>query len=113
MPHGFFTIECWKSRARGRRREWVAVQHLDSGSSLTDALRALERRDEPGLFRIIQTQRQVWAERVEGKLRLRKWHVGSPQGLARMAAAFERDKGVWPIAGKGEGGRRKRAKGVR
>ena len=60
-----------------------------------DAMNEIERRDEAGFFRIVQTQRQVWAEKVDGKLRLRKWHAGSPEALARTGDAFIRDKGRW------------------
>ena len=93
MPHGFFTIEQWKPRRRRGAAEWVAIAHLDTSGSLSDALAEIERRDRAGLFRIIQTQRQVWAERVDGKLKLRKWHASSPQALERTTAAFARDKG--------------------
>jgi hypothetical protein len=32
-------------------------------------------------------QRVIRAEKVGGKLRLRKWHAGSPESLERGAAA--------------------------
>jgi hypothetical protein len=110
MLHGFFTIEQWKAKKRGGAFEWVAVAHLNADQSLSDALREIERRDRAGFFRIIQTQRQVWAEKMDGKLRLRKWHAGSPDALARGAEAFVRDKGRWPaerhkrFAARGSGG---------
>src|SRR4051812_47841312 len=97
MPHGFFTIEQWKPRKRGDDPEWVAVEHIDADQSISDALRILEERDEEGFYRVVQTQRQVWAEKVDGKLRLRKWHADSPAALARTAEAFVRDKGKWPV----------------
>ena len=106
MPHGFFTVEQWKPRRRGGRPEWVAVLHVDAGGSLADALGAIERRGKAGFFRVIQTQRQVWAERVDGRLRLRKWHAGSPAALERTAAAFVRDRGVWPVADSQRRGRK-------
>jgi hypothetical protein len=96
MPHGFFTIEQWKPRKRRGAPEWVAVEHVDADRSLTDVFREIQRRNRPGFYRVIQTQRQVWAEKVNGKLRLRKWHAGSPESLARTADAFVRDKGRWP-----------------
>ena len=92
MAHGFFTIEQWL----GKKAQWVAVCHLDGGQSVTDALKELERRDKPGLFRVVQTQRMVWAEKTDGKLRLRKWHATSPETLSRTAEAFDRDGGKWP-----------------
>ena len=100
MPHGFFTIEQWKPKKRGGASEWVAVVHLNADRSLSDAMKEIERRDEAGFFRIVQTQRQVWAEKVDGKLRIRKWHAGSPEALARTGDAFVRDKGRWPAKAK-------------
>jgi hypothetical protein len=74
----------------------VTVCHLDSGRSVSDARKELERRGKAGFFRVVQTQRMIWAEKVGGKLRLRKWHAGDPKTLARTAKAFDRDKGKWP-----------------
>jgi hypothetical protein len=96
MAHGFFTIEQWKPPKRGAQPAWVAIRHLDADHSLSDALRTIEEHDQAGFFRVIQTQRQVWAEKVNGKLRLRKWHANSPEALTRTAEAFERDEGRWP-----------------
>jgi hypothetical protein len=59
--------------------EWAAEVHLNADRSLSDALREIERRDQAGFFRVVQAQRQVWAEKLNGKLRLRKWHAGSPR----------------------------------
>src|SRR4051812_38075821 len=75
MPQGFYTIEQWKPRRRGGKPQWVAVAHADARASVSAALRMIEQRDRSGFFRVIQTQRQVWAERVDEKLRLRKWHA--------------------------------------
>jgi hypothetical protein len=91
------------ARKRGAKAEWVAVAHVNAGASLSDALRLIEQRDRPGFFRVIQTQRQVWAERVGGKLRLGKWHAGSPAALARTAEAFVRDRGQWPTKARARG----------
>jgi hypothetical protein len=95
MAHGFFTIEQWNPPTRSTEPAWVPVQHLDAGHSLTDALRAIEERGQAGFYRVIQTQRQVWAEKVDGKLHLHKWHASSPDALTRTAEAFERDGGHW------------------
>jgi hypothetical protein len=92
MAQGFFTIEEW------RNKRWVTVCNLSGDQSVTDALRELERRDKPGFFRVVQTQRMVWAEKTDGKLRLRKWHANSPETLSRSAEAFDRDRGKWPSA---------------
>lgn len=46
MPHGYYTVEQWKSARRG----WVPILHLDAYQSLTKAARQLERRGKPGLF---------------------------------------------------------------
>jgi hypothetical protein len=98
MPHGFFTIEQWKPPKRGAKPAWIPILHLNAGQSLTDAINALEARDNPGFFRIIQTQRQIWAERQNGKLRLHRSHASSPESLQRTADAFIRDRGQWPAA---------------
>jgi len=89
MPFGFFTIEQW-ARKKGKF-QWSPVGHLDRCHSLSDAIEFLEKRDKPGFFRVIQTQRMILAEKENGRLRLRKWHAGSRETLARTAKAFERD----------------------
>ena len=91
MAQGFFTIEQW------RNKRWVAVCDLNGDQSVTTALRELERRGKPGLFRVVQTQRMVWAEKKDGELKLRKWHAGTPETLSRTAEAFDRDHGIWPL----------------
>jgi len=96
MPHGFFTIEQWKQPASGAEPRWFPVAHLDGCHSLSDATSQLEQLDQPGFYRVLQTQRMIWAEKTDGKLRLRKWHAGSPETLARCAEAFIRDGGRWP-----------------
>jgi hypothetical protein len=90
MAHGFFTIEQW------RDKKWIEVCHVNGDRSLTDAIQKLERRGKPGLFRVVQMQRMIWAEKAAGKLRLRKWHASSPDLLSRTAEAFDRDGGKWP-----------------
>jgi hypothetical protein len=90
MPSGFFTIEQW------RNKHWVIVCHLSGRQKLTDALAVIERRARPGFFRVVQTQRMVWAEKRDGKLRLRKWHAMDPETLSRTAVAFDRDQGKRP-----------------
>jgi hypothetical protein len=98
MPHGFFTIEQWKPPSRGAKPAWVAVLHLDASQSLSDALQAIEARGQAGFFRVIQTQREVWAEKVNRKLVLRKWHAATPEELQGAADAFVRDRGVFNVA---------------
>jgi hypothetical protein len=90
MANGFFTIEQW------RNQKWVTVSHVSGHQSLTDAIQELERRGKAGFFRVIQMQRMIWAEKIDGKLRLRKWHAHSPETLSRSAKAFDRDGGRWP-----------------
>jgi hypothetical protein len=94
MPGGFFTIEQW------RNKQWVTVYHVGGHQSLADAIRELERRNKVGFFRITQMQRMIWAEEIDGKLRLRKWHANNPETLSRSAEAFDRDKGKWPGSAK-------------
>jgi hypothetical protein len=93
MPHGFFTIEQLKSAGPRGNATWVTVAHVDARHSLSDALAEIERRGKAGFYRVVQMQRVVWAEKVDGELKLRKWHAGSPASLARGARTFVRDKG--------------------
>ena len=97
MAHGFFTVEQWKRPHEGAAKQWVPILHLDSYQSLTKAMAALEKRDEPGLYRIFQMQRCVWAEMEKGKLRLHGSHASSPQNLATIVEIFEREGGRRPV----------------
>src|SRR5436190_20082396 len=91
MPHGFFTVEQWM------RPHWIPILHLDSYQSLTKATAALEKRGEPGLFRVVQMQRCVWAEMEAEKLRLHGSHASSPENLAQIVEIFEREGGRRPV----------------
>ena len=91
MPHGFFTVEQW------RRPHWIPIFHLDSYESLTKATAVLEKRGQPGLFRVVQMQRCVWAEMEAGRLRLHGSHASSPENLAQIAEIFERERGRRPL----------------
>lgn len=91
MSHGFFTVEQWK------RPRWIPILHLDSYQSLTKATAALEKRGEPGLFRVVQMQRCVWAEVEAGRLRLHGSHASSPESLAQIVEIFEREGGRRPV----------------
>lgn len=106
MPYGFFTIEKLKPAKRGGKMSWVTVAHVHAQQSLSDALAEIERRGNAGYFRVTQMQRAVWAEKIDGKLKLRKWHAGSLESLMRGARAFVRDKGRYPV-GKRSSNRRK------
>lgn len=97
MPHGFFTIEQWKRPAGAETLQWIPILHLDSYQSLTKAMAALEKRGVPGLFRVFQMQRCVWAEMEGGKLRLRGSHASSPEDLALIVEIFEREGGRRPV----------------
>src|SRR5258707_2275678 len=96
MPQGFLILEQWKPTKRGAKPRWQAIRHFTSHESLSDVIQSLTDRGKPGFYRVTQTQRMIWAEKIGGKLHLRKWHAGSPESLARSAAAFIRDKGKWP-----------------
>lgn len=93
MPHGFFTVEQWKRPRDGARSQWKAILHLDSCRSLSQAIGVLEQRGQPGLYRVVQTQRCIWAELAGGKLRLHRSHAGSREGLARLVETYEREGG--------------------
>jgi hypothetical protein len=97
MPQGYYTIEQWVPQKTKARPKWVAILNLPFGESLTAAERALENLGKPGIYRLVHTQRVIWAEKVEGKLRLRKSHAGSPESLERMRQMFERTGGRYPI----------------
>ncbi len=97
MPHGYFTVEQWKRPQDGGRAQWIPILHLDSHQSLTKAIVALERHGEPGLFRILQMQRCVWAEIENGKLRLHGSHASSPENLAHIVEIFEHEGGRRPL----------------
>jgi len=97
MPHGFFTVEQWKPQQDGATSQWIPILHLDSYQSLTKAIEALEERGHTGLYRIVQTQRCIWAELEGGKLRLHGSHVSSPENLARLAKIYEHEGGRRPV----------------
>src|SRR4051794_21933630 len=97
MPHGFFTVEQWKRSGRGAKQAWVPILHLDSYQSLTKAIAELEKVARPGLYRILQTQRCIWAEKEDGKVRLHGSHVSSFESLGDLAKLFEREGGRRPV----------------
>jgi|SRR5439155_380260 len=97
MPHGFFTVEQWIVPKEGARSQWIPILHLDSYQSLSKAVEALESRGKPGLFRVVQMQRCIWAEIEGGKLRLHGSHASSPQNLAQIVDLFEKEGGRRPV----------------
>ena len=97
MAHGFFTIEQWTASPKGGRSQWVPVLHLDAYQSLAKAMAALDRRGKPGLYRIVQMQRCVWAEKEGGKLRLHGSHASVPENLAQIMEIYEREGGRRPV----------------
>ena len=109
MPQGYYTIEQWKQRKKSAPPAWVAVLHLPFGTSLTAAEKAVERLG-PGFYRVIQIQRVIWAEKEDGRLRLRKSHAGSPGSLEQMRQMFERCGGVYPVEEVREARRRAKRK---
>jgi hypothetical protein len=84
------------SPKRGAKSQWVPIRHLNGDHSLSDAMRSIEEAGKPGLYRVIQTQRQIWAQVIDDKLRLRKWHAMTPESLRHTVEAFDRDDGNWP-----------------
>jgi hypothetical protein len=97
MAQGFFTIEQWKAGRGKGKGAWTAIFHLDADESVTKALAALEARGKPGLYRVLQMQRCIWAETEGGKLRLHGSHNNSAEGLARLIALYEREGGRRPV----------------
>jgi hypothetical protein len=112
MPQGYYTIEQWTQPKKGARPEWVAVLHLPFGESLTAAEKAIERLGKPGFYRVVHTQRVIWAEQEGAKLRLRKSHAGSPESLDSMRQMFERTGGRYPVEEAREARRRAKKKNV-
>jgi hypothetical protein len=96
MPHGYFTIEQWHPAQANTAAHWTPILHLDSSQSLTQAIAALEKHGGPGLFRVLQMQRCIWAELEHGKLRLHRSHASSPDNLAKLTHLFEREHGRRP-----------------
>ena len=82
---------------KGSAGAWDEVLHLPFGRSLTDAETAVKKLGTPGLYRIVQMQRVVWAEQERGELRMRKSHAGSPENLDEVRQMFERSKGRYPV----------------
>lgn len=97
MPQGYYTIEQWTQAKQGAEPQWIAVLHTPSGQSLTAAEQALAKLGRPGFYRLVHTQRVIWAEKQNGKLHLRKSHAGSPKSMESMRQMFERCGGRYPI----------------
>lgn len=97
MPHGYFTVEQWTRPQDAPTSQWIPILHLDSYQSLTKAMAALEKHGRPGLFRVLQMQRCVWAEVEDGRLRLHGSHASSPENLAGLVEIFERERGRRPV----------------
>jgi hypothetical protein len=97
MSQGYYTIEQWKQSKSGGPSEWVAIGHLPFGFSQTDAEKAVEQLNKPGLYRLVHMQRVIWADNDNGKVRLRKSHASSPESLARLVKMFERTGEKYPL----------------
>jgi hypothetical protein len=96
MPQGYYTIEQW-TPDEAPASQWRSVMHLPFGASLTEAEEALQKHGNEGFYRIVQTQRVIWAEFQPDGLKLRKSHADSPKSLESMRAMFERSSGRFPI----------------
>ena len=97
MPQGYYTIEQWVPSTVGAQPGWIAILHLSFGESLTAAENALEKLGRPGLYRLVQTQRVIWAENEGDRLHLRKSHAASPDNLDKTRQTFERCGGKYPV----------------
>jgi hypothetical protein len=91
MPQGYYTIEQWKPPA------WVVARVLPFGLSLTAAEHAVEQLGQPGLYRLVHTQRIIWSQRDRSGLRLRKSHAASPGNLGEIQEMFDRTHGEYPV----------------
>ncbi len=56
----------------GATAVWTPIRHFDACNTLTKAMEWIEAEGKPGFYRIVQMQRAIWAENVDGKLQLRK-----------------------------------------
>ena len=108
MPQGYYTIEQWTRGKKGSAGTWVEILHLPFGRSLTDAATAVKDLGRPGLYRVVQMQRVVWAEQEGDELRMRKSHASSPERLDEIRQMFERSKGRYPIEEVKEGRRQQK-----
>jgi hypothetical protein len=95
MPHGFFIVEQFSRANRGARPHWAPVRQFDARHTLTQVMDWIAAEGMPGLYRVLKMQRIIWAEESAGRLRLKKWHAGSPETLERTAAAYLRDGGKY------------------
>ena len=97
MPQGYYTIEQWTRPTKKAQPTWIAIRRLPFGQSLTAAETAIKNLGNPGLYRLIHTQRIIWAEKAGTNLRLRKSHAGSPESLDQIRQMFERTGGRYPV----------------
>jgi hypothetical protein len=97
MPQGYYTIEQWTGKDGERQPIWTAVAYLPFGRTQTQAEAALEKLGKHGFYRLVQTQRVIWAEKIGAKLHLRKSHAGSPASLEEQRKIFERFDGKFPV----------------
>src|SRR6476660_8208865 len=97
MPQGYYTVEQWMRPKKGAELQWMEVLQLPFGTSLTEAENALKRLGKPGLFRLLQMQRVIWAEQDGKSLRMRKSHASSPQNLDTIRQMFDHSSVRYPI----------------
>ena len=91
MPLGFFTVEQFKATQDGAEPTWVTISHHDGCDTLTQVMEKMESTVEPGFYRVIQTQRMIRAEKVDGKIKLHKRHAMNEATLNRSANANYQD----------------------
>jgi len=96
MSQGYYTIEHWTGKDGDGRAIWTAVAHLPFGRTQTQAEDALQKLGKPGFYRLVQTQRVIWAEKMGAKFHLRRSHAGSPASLEEQRKIFERCDGKYP-----------------
>ena len=93
MPSGFFTIEQYTTPEVGAAAEWVPISHHDGGKTLSDVIASMEDTVGQGFYRVIQTQRMIRVEVVDGQTKLRKRHAMDAETLQFSANAhFQADR---------------------
>jgi hypothetical protein len=65
-PYGFFTVEQWKRPNARTKPQWIAIKHLDARNTLSSAIEMIATNGKPGFFRVLQTQRMIQAEKIDG-----------------------------------------------
>ena len=70
---------------------WVPLSHHDSGKTLSEVIATMKDAVDQGFYRVVQTQRMIRAEKVDGKIKLHKKPALTEECLNRSVNAYYRD----------------------